>query len=57
MRWLVCVCIGWHETAPITLILRHLGNQLSFALTSSRQAKYGPIKTAIYSSSQHDAAP
>jgi hypothetical protein len=46
MRWLVCVCIvGWHETAPITLILPHLGNQLSFASTSSCQAKYGPIKT------------
>ncbi len=42
------MCIRWHETAPITFILRHLRNQLSFASTSSCQAKYGPIKT-LYS--------
>lgn len=42
--WCVCI-VGWHETAPVTLILRHLGNQLSFASTSRCQAKYGPIKT------------
>lgn len=43
MRWLVCACIvGWHETAPITLILRHLGNQLSFASTSSCPGKIWP---------------